>query len=67
MKSSSILKDLYKKLNKLPEHYGKLALGSTKHSGLVALESCPTRHLDIRLFPWNRKYLHITFYWFWYV
>ena len=63
VKSSSILKDLYKKLNKIPEHYGKLALGSTKYSGLVALESCPIRHLDIRLFPAESKIpsiLHFT-------
>ena len=63
VKSSSILKDLYKKLNKLPEHYGKLALGSTKYSGLVAFESCPVRHLDIRLFPAESKIpsiLHFT-------
>ena len=41
----------------------KLALGSTKYSGLIGLETSRVRHLDIRLFPSESKIpsiLHFT-------
>ena len=63
VKDSLMLKLIYKKLSKMKEHCGKLALGSTKYSGLIRLEDNPVRHLDIRLFPVHSKItaiLHFT-------